>query len=310
MCLESPFTRADFLKASTATGLGTAAALAPMASFAEPERIAQAGPRVPIKVRWLGGGVAELSTTDSKQIMLVDAWIWNNAGYDRFNLKKPPELSSAAAYADHLVARKPEAILVLLTHDHGDHIGDYFELLKTLHERGLNVKSMGHSDLMRYALIPKFKEAGLDEAAIVVNSGAGGNIGGVGSHGGMRAVVVPAFHSTTFGLPSIGFVAQIGGVNVYASGDTDLFGDMALIGRRYKPDLALVCAGNGPFTMGPADAAEAVRMVGAPIAIPVHYAHNALVIGTEAGDRFKAEMTRISPKTRVIVMKPGETTQV
>ncbi|MGA3038365.1 MAG: MBL fold metallo-hydrolase [Vulcanimicrobiaceae bacterium] len=310
MCLESPFTRADFLKASTATGLGTAAALAPMASFAEPQQLAQAGPRVPVKVRWLGGGVAELATADDKQIMLVDAWIWNNAGYDRFNLKKPPELSSAAAYADHLVARKPEAILVLLTHDHGDHIGDYFELLKTLHDRGLNVKSMGHSDLLRYALIPKFKEVGLDEAAIVVNSGAGGNIGGVGSHGGMRAVVVPAFHSTTFGLPSIGFVAQIGGLNVYASGDTDLFGDMALIGRRYKPDLAIVCAGNGPFTMGPADAAEAVRMLGVSVAIPVHYAHNALVIGTEAGDRFKTELARISPRTRAIVMKPGETTQV
>jgi L-ascorbate metabolism protein UlaG (beta-lactamase superfamily) len=310
MCLESPFTRADFLRATSTAGLGTAAALAPTVAWAEPEQIAQAGPRVPINVRWLGGGVAELSTLDSKQIMLVDAWIWNNAGYDRFNLKKPPELSSAAAYADHLVARKPDAILVLLTHDHGDHIGDYFELLKTLHDRGLNVKSMGHSDLLRFALVPKFKEAGLDETAIVVNNGAGGNIGGTGAHGGMKAVVVPAFHSTTFGLPSIGFVAQIGGLNVYASGDTDLFGDMSLIARRYKPDLAIVCAGNGPFTMGPADAAEAARMVGASVAIPVHYGHNGLVIGPEAGDRFKAEMSRISPKTHVIVMKPGETTQV
>lgn len=97
MCLESPFTRADFLRTTSTAGLGTAAALAPTAAWAEPERIAQAaGPRVPIRARWLGGGVTELSTTDSKQIMLVDAWIWNNAGYDRFNLKKPPELSSAA----------------------------------------------------------------------------------------------------------------------------------------------------------------------------------------------------------------------
>lgn len=311
MCLESPFSRADFLKATTTASLGGAAALAPTASFAGPETLAQAsGARGPIRVRWLGGGVAELSTLDDKQIMLIDAWIWNNAGYTRFNLQKPPELSSAAAYADHLVARKPEGVFVLLTHDHGDHIGDYFELLKTLNARGLNVKTMGHSDLLRYALVPKFKEAGLDEATIVVNSGAGGNIGGVGSHAGMRAVVVPAFHSTTFGLPSIGFVAQIGGMNVYASGDTDLFGDMALIGRRYKPDLAIVCAGNGPFTMNPADAAEAVRMVGASIAIPVHYAHNALVLGPDAGDRFKAEMAKTAPRTRVIVMTPGESKQV
>jgi len=282
-----------------------------MVAFAEEhEKLAQAGPRSPINVRWLGGGVAELSTPDSKQIMLVDAWIWNNAGYERFGRQKPPELSSASAYADHLVARKPDAVFVLLTHDHGDHIGDFFELLKTLHERSLNVKAMGHSDLMRYALVPKFKDAGLDEAAIVVNNGAGGNIGGIGVHGEMRAVVVPAFHSTTFGLPSIGFIAQIGGTKFYASGDTDLFGDMALIGRRYKPDVAIVCAGNGPFTMGPADAAEAVRMLGVKTAIPVHYAHNALVLGIDAGDRFHAEAARVAPQVHVTVMKPGDVTQV
>lgn len=313
MCLESPFSRADFLKAASTAGIGTAtvSSAAPLTSFAdEHQQLAQAGPRGPVNVRWLGGGVAELSTPDNKQIMLVDAWIWNNAGWERFNRQKPPELSSAAAYADHIVARKPEAVLVLLTHDHGDHIGDFFELLKTLHERNVNVKAIGHSDLMRYALVPKFKEAGLDEASIVVNNGAGANIGGIGAHGGMRAVVVPAFHSTTFGLPSIGFVAQIGGVKFYASGDTDLYGDMALVGRRYKPDVAIVCAGNGPFTMGPADAAEAVRMLGAQTAIPVHYAHNALVLGVDAGDRFHAEMSRIAPQVKVNVMKPGDTTQV
>lgn len=311
MCLESPFSRADFLQTTMTAGVAGVVSAVPTAALAgEPEQLAQTSARGPINVRWLGGGVAELSTPDNKQIMLVDAWIWNNAGYERFNRQKPLELSSAAAYADHLVARKPDGVFVLLTHDHGDHIGDFFELLKTLHDRSLNVKAMGHSDLMRYALIPKFKEAGLDEATIVVNNGAGGNIGGIGAHAGMRATVVPAIHSTTFGLPSIGFVAQIGGMKVYASGDTDLFGDMALIGRRYKPDLAIVCVGNGPFTMGPADAAEAVRMVGAPIAIPVHYAHNGLVLGPEAGDRFRAEMGAVAPRTRVIVMRPGESAQI
>ena len=62
--------------------------------------------------------------------------------------------------------------------------------------------------------------------------------------------------------------------------------------------------------MNPEDAAEAVRMAGAAIAIPVHYAHTPAVVGPEAGDRFRAEMARIAPRTRAIVMKPGESTQI
>jgi L-ascorbate metabolism protein UlaG (beta-lactamase superfamily) len=62
--------------------------------------------------------------------------------------------------------------------------------------------------------------------------------------------------------------------------------------------------------MGPGDAAEAVRMVGAANAIPVHYAHNPFVLGTEAGERFRAETARVAPRTRVTVMQPGTSTQV
>ena len=43
---------------------------------------------------------------------------------------------------------------------------------------------------------------------------------------------------------------EIGGSRVYISGDTDLFGDMKTIGERYQPNVAFVCVGNGPFTMG------------------------------------------------------------
>lgn len=201
-------------------------------------------------------------------------------------------------------------MLVLLTHDHGDHIGDYFELLRVLSDRKLNVKTVGQSDLMRAALVPKFKEANLDPATIVVNGGAGTNFGGVATHAGIRATLVPAVHSTLSGVPAAGFVVRLGSTTVYCSGDTDLFGDMASIGRRYKPDLALVCIGNGAFTMGPADAAEACRLVGAPNVMPVHYAHNAHVLGPEAGEAFRAEVARIAPKTRVTLLKPGSSTQI
>jgi L-ascorbate metabolism protein UlaG (beta-lactamase superfamily) len=57
--------------------------------------------------------------------------------------------------------------------------------------------------------------------------------------------LVPAVHSTAGAFPAAGFIIDIGGTRVYASGDTDLFGDIALIGRRYTPVLAIVSAGDG-----------------------------------------------------------------
>ncbi len=290
-------TRGDFLQTSSVAAVGTAAA-------GQVAQTSAAGGKV--KMRWFGGGVYELATPDDRAIVLVDAWIWNNAGWTAFGLTKPPELQSAAAYAAHLKSRNPHALLVALTHDHGDHIGDYFELLPALVAAGLPVMTVGQSDLMRVALVPKFKAAGLDPAKIVLNNGAGMNFGGSATWETISSWLVPAIHSTTSGFPSAGFILDLGGTRVYASGDTDLFGDMAMIGERYHPHLAVLSAGNGPFTMNPHDAAEAVRLTRVAHAIPVHYAHNPQVLGVQAGDMFKAAVAKVSPQTTVTVMKPGE----
>jgi L-ascorbate metabolism protein UlaG (beta-lactamase superfamily) len=100
---------------------------------------------------------------------------------------------------------------------------------------------------------------------------------------------------------------DIGGVRIYVSGDTDLFGELKVLGERYHPDLALVCAGEGPFTMGPEDAARACQWLGVSNALPVHYAHNAMVKGIDAGNEFKQALKKIAPKINSIVSKPGET---
>ena len=221
-------------------------------------------------------------------------------------MTKPPELQSASAFAAHLKSRNPQAVLVALTHDHGDHMGDYFELLPALVAAGLPVMTVGQSDLMRVALVPKFKAANLDPATIVLNKGAGMNFGGTATFETIHSWLVPAVHSTTAGFPAAGFILDIAGTRVYASGDTDLFGEMAMIGERYRPHLAVFSAGNGPFTMGPDAAAQACKLIGAPHAIPVHYAHNVQVLGPQAGDAFKAAVAKISPQTTVTVMKPGE----
>jgi L-ascorbate metabolism protein UlaG (beta-lactamase superfamily) len=259
-----------------------------------------------ISVRWLGGGVVEVATPDYRQIAYGDAWIWNNAGWTRFNIPKPPEYASKEAFVSYVAAKRPEAVFVLLTHDHGDHIGDYFEMLKALVDAGVPVMTAGQSDLMRKGLVPDFKKAGLDPAKIVVNNGAGMNFGGVARHGAMTARLVPAVHSTLAAYPAAGFMLDIGGVRVYLSGDTDLFGEMRTLGQRYQPNVAIVCVGNGPFTMGPEEAARACQWLGVTHAIPVHYAHNPLVRGVEAGEQFRRALAQIAPEVQVSVMKPGE----
>ena len=257
-------------------------------------------------VRWLGGGVVEITTPDYKQIAYCDAWIWNNSGWDRFSVAKPPEYASKEGFVQYLQSKNPDAVFVLLTHDHGDHMGDYLEMLKAVSDAGLPVKTSGQSDLMRAGLVEDFKKIGLDPSKIIANNGAGMNFGGVSRHGNMTAHLVSAVHSNVHGYPAAGFMLDIGGVRVYLSGDTDLFGEMKVLGERYHPDMAVVCVGGGPFTMDPEDAARACQWLGVSQALPVHYAHNGMVKGIEAGNEFQAALKKISPKIAATVAKPGE----
>ncbi|MDB5092905.1 MAG: hypothetical protein JWO85_1006, partial [Candidatus Eremiobacteraeota bacterium] len=172
--MTDAFSRGEFLAASAATGAAGSGG-----------RIAgAAGPGAVLKMRWYGGGVYELATPDDKTIVLVDAWIWNNTGFKAFGIEKPAELASASAYAAHVKGRSPNAVIVALTHDHGDHMGDYFELLGALVAAGVDVKTIGQSDLMRVALVPKFKAANLDNTLLVLNGGAGINMGGTANYKG------------------------------------------------------------------------------------------------------------------------------
>src|SRR4051812_49398000 len=152
-----------------------------------------------VSVRWLGGGIVELATPDYRQIAYADAWFWSNAGWTRFDVPKAAEYASKEAFAQYVRGKNPEAVFVLLTHDHGDHMGDYFDALKALLDAGVPVMTAGQSDLMRAptnGLVPDFKKAGLDPAKIVSNGGTGINFGGTGRHGAMTARLVPAVHST------------------------------------------------------------------------------------------------------------------
>ena len=149
-----------------------------------------------------------------------------------------------------------DADIVLLTHAHGDHMGDHpekfgrvyavHELASWLSARGVDARGM--------------------------------NIGGTVTDGDVEITMVRAEHSSSImenGVPvymgePCGFIIRTEGLTIYHAGDTGLFSDMNLIRTLYHPDVALLPAG-GLYTMGPAEAMMAAEFVGAPLIIPMHY---------------------------------------
>jgi L-ascorbate metabolism protein UlaG (beta-lactamase superfamily) len=89
------------------------------------------------------------------------------------------------------------------------------------------------------------------------------------------------------------------GTRVYHTGDTDLFGDMALVRERWAPTITVLPIG-GHYTMGPADAARAVALIGAKVVIPVHYGTFPALAGTPA-------QLAAATDAQVVELEPGET---
>ena len=111
------------------------------------------------------------------------------------------------------------------------------------------------------------------------------NLGGTVRFDGLSIKLVPAWHTNTLpgsderpfsaelgtpiGTPS-GLIIEMGGLTIYDAGDTCLFGDMELIGKRHGVDVALLPIG-GHYTMDREDAAYAAELIGARKVIPIHY---------------------------------------
>ena len=148
----------------------------------------------------------------------------------------------------------PETIIV--THGHGDHVGDAPQLSKRF----------------QAPIVAVFELASIlgSQGCSVVGCGAGGRV----DHSWGWSRFVPAFHSSNYegryAGNAVGVVLNIGGVTVYHSGDTCVFGDMKLIGELYHPDIALLPIGSH-FTMDVYEAAAASKMLGAKYVVPMHY---------------------------------------
>ncbi len=93
-----------------------------------------------------------------------------------------------------------------------------------------------------------------------------------------------------------------GGFTAYHAGDTALFGDMKLIGELYKPDVAMLPIGD-LFTMGPREAAYAIRLLGVKHVVPIHYATFPFLTGT--AEAFRKETKKIKG-LKIHALKPGE----
>lgn len=173
------------------------------------------------------------------------------------------------------------ADVVLLTHDHDDHIGDLEPVLE-------------HTGA---TLVSVFENTQIwGEKGFPVD---GGNIGGTIEVKGIKIHFVNAVHSAK--TRECGFIFELDGKSIYHMGDTALFGDLALYGKWFDIDLAMVPIGDR-FTMGPKSAGEAVRMCGAKAAIPMHFG-TWPPIEQDPQDFVAA----VGDAAQVVVLEPGQT---
>ena len=188
-----------------------------------------------------------------------------------------------------LTEAKPENIkcdYVALTHAHEDHFG----------EDTLTIaKNNNATVIAAYELANFIGSKGIEE---IEPGGVGGRIKtDFGYIAFTQALHSSSYLGNAMGAPC-GLIINIGGINIYHTGDTDIFSDMKLIGERYQPHVAMLPIGDR-FTMGPETASLAADYIGAKYAVPNHY--NTWPPITANVEDFKPS------KSEVKVLQPGET---
>lgn len=211
-----------------------------------------------MKISFHGHSVVRVETDSHK--ILIDPFITGNPLTD-------------------LDADTVEADVILLTHGHGDHVGDTMAIAK---RTGAQIVAL--NELAVY-----LGQKGLNAHGM--------NIGGGYEFDFGHVKYTQAFHSSSYeeedgtfiytGMPG-GILLTINGKTIYHVGDTALFSDLKLIGDMNDIDLAFVPIGDN-FTMGPADALLATEWIQADIVVPVHY--NTFPVIEQDGAGFAEKVT-------------------
>lgn len=193
-----------------------------------------------MKVSYHGHSIVKIESNG--KTILIDPFITGN---DKTDLK-----------ADE---QNPD--FIVLTHGHGDHVGDTVDIAK---RSGALVIAV--NELALY-----LQHQGVEAHPM--------HIGGSREFDFGKVKFTQAFHGSglqqedgTFlymGMPA-GVLIMNEGKTIYHAGDTGLFSDMKLIAERHPIDLAFLPIGDN-FTMGPEDAAVAAEFLQAKITVPIHY---------------------------------------
>lgn len=215
-------------------------------------------------------GHASLGLVTDGYKILVDPYIKNNP--------------VAVVDADSI-----EADYILITHGHGDHIGDTIEI----------AERTGATVISNAEISGWLRKKGLKVH--------GQHLGGGFTHPFGYLKLTLALHGSglpdgTYGGNPAGLLLTTNdGEKIYMAGDTGLFGDMRLIGVE-GITLAVIPIGDN-YTMGPADALRAVKLLIPEHVIPIHYNTFELI---EQDAEAWAENVRTETQTKVHLLKPGE----
>jgi L-ascorbate metabolism protein UlaG (beta-lactamase superfamily) len=185
--------------------------------------------------------------------------------------------------------------LIALSHGHDDHLGDTLAIAEKF-----ECPVIAQVELRGYLATRGLPQ----DATQAVNKG------GTIEVQGMKLTMTHGNHSSSvfsdgvflYAGESCGFVFEVeDGLKIYYAGDTNVFGDMSLIGRIYSPDVAIIPIGDH-FTMGPKEAAVALELLGVKRCVPGHYGTFPLLTGTPEALR------ELAPAgVEIIAPSPGET---
>ncbi len=178
---------------------------------------------------------------------------------------------------------------VLVTHNHGDHLGAAYEIAKDNNA----------------IFISTAEVAGAAAAAGCKTHAM--HLGGTHPFSFGKVRITPAFHGSGIaGGHACGFIVNFYGTTVYFAGDTCVFSDMSLLSKQEPIDYAVLPIGDN-FTMGPEDAKLAVDLLGVKKIIPVHY--NTWPLIAQDPMKFKEEV-EAQGKSQVFVVDPGESLEL